>query len=90
MKMPFRTGGSLCASKLPDAQAAYESANSMWPAFLCGANFILHAAGWAEGALSMSYEKFIMDADQLGAMHVLAKGIDMSENGQAMEQKKDE
>ena len=38
-----------------------------------------------EGGLSASYEKFIMDFDQLGAMHVLAKGVDMSENGQAME-----
>ncbi len=38
-------------------------------------------AGW-RAAFSASYEKFIMDFDQLGAMHVLAKGVDMSENGQ--------
>jgi trimethylamine--corrinoid protein Co-methyltransferase len=85
MKMPFRTGGSLCASKLPDAQAAYESANTLMPTLLAGTNFVLHAAGWMEGGLASSYEKFIMDCDQLGAMHVLAKGIDMSENGQAMD-----
>ena len=48
-------------------------------------NFVLHAAGWMEGGLSASYEKFVMDFDQLGAMHVLAKGVDLSENGQAME-----
>ena len=46
---------------------------------------VLHAAGWMEGGLSASYEKFVMDFDQLGAMHVLAKGIDLSDNGQAME-----
>ena len=83
--MPFRTGGSLCASKLPDAQAAYESAQTLVPTLHAGANFVLHAAGWMEGGLASSYEKFVMDADQLGAMHVLAKGIDLSENGQAFE-----
>jgi trimethylamine--corrinoid protein Co-methyltransferase len=85
MNMPFRTGGSLCASKIPDAQAAYESAQTLLPTLFAGANFVLHAAGWLEGGLSASYEKFVMDFDQLGAMHALAKGIDLSVNGQAME-----
>jgi trimethylamine--corrinoid protein Co-methyltransferase len=85
MNMPFRTGGSLCASKIPDAQAAYESAQTLVPTVLAGANFVLHAAGWLEGGLTASYEKFVMDFDQLGAMHVLAKGVDLSDNGQAME-----
>jgi len=85
MNMPFRSGGSLCASKLPDAQAAYESAQTLVPTLLAGTNFVLHAAGWMEGGLSASYEKFLLDFDQLGAMHVMAKGVDMSENGQAME-----
>ncbi|MBL8575314.1 MAG: trimethylamine methyltransferase family protein [Hyphomicrobiaceae bacterium] len=83
--VPLRCGGNLCASKMPDAQAAYESANSMWPAFLAGANFILHAAGWAEGALAMSYEKFVMDADQCGAFHVLANGMALDDNGFALD-----
>ena len=48
--LPFRSGGSLCASKLPDAQAAYETANSLNATLLSGANFVLHAAGWLEGA----------------------------------------
>ena len=52
---------------------------------LAGANFVLHAAGWLEGGLAASYEKFVMDFDQLGAMHVLAKGVNLSENGQGME-----
>jgi trimethylamine--corrinoid protein Co-methyltransferase len=85
MNMPFRTGGSLCASKIPDGQAAYESAQTLLPTVLAGANFVLHAAGWLEGGLTASYEKFVLDFDQLGAMHVLAKGVDFSDNGQAME-----
>ncbi|MCW1839586.1 trimethylamine methyltransferase family protein [Prosthecomicrobium hirschii] len=83
-RMPFRTGGSLCASKVPDAQAAYESAQTLIPTVHAGANFVLHAAGWMEGGLASSYEKFVMDCDQLGMMHVLARGIDLSENGQGM------
>ena len=85
MNMPFRTGGALCASKLPDAQAAYESAMTLLPTVQAGANFVLHAAGWIEGGLSASYEKFVMDCDQLGAMHVLAKGFDLSDNAQGLD-----
>ena len=83
--VPFRSGGSLCGSKLPDAQAAYESAQTLLPGLLAGVNFMLHAAGWLEGGLVSSYEKFVMDADQLGMMQVLGGGVDMSENGQAMD-----
>jgi trimethylamine---corrinoid protein Co-methyltransferase len=81
MKLPFRTGGSLCGSKKPDAQAAYESANTLMPTVMAGTNFVLHAAGWMEGGLASSYEKFVMDCDQLGAMHAFCKGVDVSENG---------
>ena len=85
MGVPFRSGGSLCASKLPDAQAAYESAQTLLPGLLSGVNFMLHSAGWLEGGLVSSYEKFVMDGDQLGMMQALAGGIDLSENGQAMD-----
>ena len=83
--VPFRSGGSLCASKLPDAQAAYESANTLLPTSLAGVNFALHTAGWMEGGLAMGYEKFIMDADQAAMMAILLGGVDLSENGQAMD-----
>jgi trimethylamine--corrinoid protein Co-methyltransferase len=84
LNVPFRSGGSLCASKIPDAQAAYESMQTMLPTMMGGVNFVLHSAGWLEGGLVSSYEKFIMDADQLGMMQVFSEGIDLSENGQAM------
>jgi len=83
--VPLRCGGNLCASKVADAQAAAESANSLWPAFLAGANFVLHAAGWLEAGLVMSYEKFIMDVDQCGAFHTLARGMSLDENGFALQ-----
>src|SRR6185295_17185843 len=83
--VPFRSGGALCGSKIPDAQAAYESANTLLPTCLGGVNFVLHTAGWLEGGLSMGYEKFVMDVDQAGMMHTLLAGVDLSENGQAMD-----
>ena len=83
--MPFRSGGSLCASKVPDAQAAYESAATLIPTVLAGVNFVLHAAGWLEGGLSVGYEKFVLDADQCGMMGVFTKGVDLSENGQGLD-----
>ncbi len=83
--VPFRSGGSLTASKAPDAQAAYESASTLLPTMMAGVNLVLHAAGWIEGGLSVSYEKFVMDADQLGMMEVLAQGVDLSDNGQALD-----
>jgi trimethylamine---corrinoid protein Co-methyltransferase len=85
LNLPFRSGGGLCGSKLPDAQAAYESANTLNAALLGGVNFMLHACGWLEGGLVSSVEKFVLDADQLGVLHSIAEGVDMSENGQAME-----
>lgn len=83
--LPYRSAGAFCGSKLPDAQAAYESANSLNMGLLSGVNFMLHACGWLEGGLVSSYEKFVMDADQLGTLHHLAKGVSVDENAQAME-----
>ena len=82
--VPFRSGGGLCGSKLPDAQAAYEAANTLQTSALAGVNFMLHTAGWLEGGLAMGYEKFIMDCDQASMIAVLLNGVDVSENGQAM------
>ncbi len=83
--VPLRCGGNLCASKVPDGQAASESANSLWPALLAGANFVLHSAGWLEGGLVMSYEKFVMDLDQCALMHVVAAGMALDDNAFALD-----
>ncbi|MCP4984013.1 MAG: trimethylamine methyltransferase family protein [Gammaproteobacteria bacterium] len=81
--VPLRCGGSLTASKLPDAQAAFESADSMFSTALGGANFILHAAGWLEGGLCTGYEKLVMDADRLGAYQVMLGGLSLDDNALA-------
>ena len=83
--LPYRSAGSFNGSKLPDAQAGYESANSLNAGLLAGVNFMLHACGWLEGGLVASYEKFVLDADQLGALHKFAAGIDVDEEAQAMD-----
>jgi trimethylamine--corrinoid protein Co-methyltransferase len=83
--VPFRSGGGLCGSKLPDAQAASEALSTLMPAVMAGVNFVLHTAGWMEGGLAMGYEKFMMDVDQAAMMEIVMGGVDLSENGQAMD-----
>ncbi|MEM9968143.1 MAG: trimethylamine methyltransferase family protein [Pseudomonadota bacterium] len=85
LKLPYRSAGSFCGSKLPDAQAAYETSNSLNMGLLSGVNFMLHACGWLEGGLVSSFEKFVMDADQLGTLHHLARGVVVDENAQALD-----
>ena len=83
LQLPLRCGGALTASKLPDAQAAYESADSLQSTVLGGANFILHSAGWLESGLVTSLEKLILDADRLGAYQKLIRGLETDDNALA-------
>ena len=83
--VPYRSAGSFNGSKLPDAQSAYETANSLQTGLLAGVNFMLHSCGWLEGGLVSSYEKFVLDADQLGILHHMARGVSIDENAQAMD-----
>jgi len=80
LNVPLRCGGGLTASKMPDAQAAYESADSMHSTAMAGAHFILHSAGWMESGLVTGYEKLIQDADRLGAYQVMLSGMFTDEN----------
>jgi trimethylamine--corrinoid protein Co-methyltransferase len=61
--LPFRTGGGLTSSQVPDAQAGYEALMTMLPTFLAGTNWVMHSAGWLEGGLVAGYEKFIVDIE---------------------------
>jgi trimethylamine--corrinoid protein Co-methyltransferase len=83
--VPFRSGGSLTAAKTVDAQAAYESTHTIMPSVTSGVNFVLHSAGWMEGGLVSDFRKLLLDADQLTMMQRMVGGIDLSENGQAMD-----
>ena len=85
LNLPYRSAGAFTGSKLPDAHAAYETANSLNMGLLSGVNFMLHSCGWLEGGLVSSFEKFVMDADQLGVLHHLAKGVEIDSNAQAMD-----
>ena len=83
--LPLRCSGAFTSSKVADGQAMTESAVSMMSALLCGANFILHSAGWLEGGLTMGYEKFMMDLDLCGAAHTYLKGVSLDEDQFAMD-----
>ncbi len=83
--VPLRCGGSFTSAKICDAQAAQESADSLLPALLSGTNFVLHAAGWLEGGLTMGYEKLILDADHLGMMTKMLGGLALDDNAFALD-----
>jgi trimethylamine--corrinoid protein Co-methyltransferase len=85
MGLPYRSAGGFTGAKLPDAQAGYESANSLQTGLTAGVNFMLHACGWLEGGLVASFVKYAMDADQLGVLHHMARGVDLGPGGQAMD-----
>jgi trimethylamine---corrinoid protein Co-methyltransferase len=83
--VPFRSGGNFTASKIPDYQAAYESAISFMATMQAGVNFNLHAAGWLEGGLTVGYEKLVLDADQCSMADRYLQGVDLSDNGLALD-----
>jgi trimethylamine--corrinoid protein Co-methyltransferase len=78
-QIPYRSGGNFTGSRIPDAQAGYESAGTMWPTVQAGTNFVLHAAGWLEGGLIAGYEKFVLDLEICGMMARFVNGIGLSE-----------
>ena len=78
--LPWRSGGgSLTSSQLPDAQSAYEGLNTMLPAFLAGANFVMHTAGWLESGLVSCYEKFVVDVELLRMLHHVFQPLEINE-----------
>ena len=85
MKLPLRCSGNFSTSKLPDAQAMTQSMFSMMAAVQCGANYVLHSAGFLDGLLSMSYEKFVMDTDLCAALHAYCKGLEVSDDTLGLE-----
>lgn len=78
-------GGAVTSSKIPDAQAAYESTLTLTTTVLAGVNYIPHAAGWLEGGLTAGYEKMILDADLCATLQLYCQNIDLSEEAQALE-----
>ncbi len=80
LKLPLRCAGNFSTSKLPDAQAMTQAMMSMMSAVQCGGNYILHSAGFLDGLLSMSYEKFMLDTDICAALHTYLKGLQINDD----------
>ena len=87
--LPFRTGGGLTSSQLPDAQAGYEALMTLMPTFLAGANWVMHTAGWLDGGLVASFEKFIIDCQITEMLHHMFKPLEIDEGSLAFDAHKE-
>ncbi|MCB1882744.1 MAG: trimethylamine methyltransferase family protein [Geminicoccaceae bacterium] len=78
LNLPWRSS-NVNASNAPDAQAAYESQMSLWGAVMGGANLVMHGAGWLEGGLTASFEKFVIDVEMLQMFAALFTPLTVNE-----------
>ena len=83
--LPFRTGGGLTSSQVPDAQAGYEALMTLLPTFLAGANWVMHSAGWLEGGLVAGYEKFIVDVELVQMLQAEFTPLEIDEGSLAFD-----
>ncbi|MCA9865867.1 MAG: trimethylamine methyltransferase family protein, partial [Anaerolineales bacterium] len=83
-RMPYRGSGGLTTSKSADAQSAFEAQWSLWPAVLAHTNLIMHAAGWLDGGLTVSYEKFVIDLENLAMFRHFLEGFAVDEASLAL------
>ena len=80
LNLPWRSGGgTLTSSPLPDYQAGYEAMNTLLSAFLAGANVCWQSAGWMEGGLVTSFEKFIADSEILDLLCHQFRKVELTE-----------
>jgi trimethylamine---corrinoid protein Co-methyltransferase len=77
--LPYRTSNTNAANTV-DAQAAYESVFSLWAVTMGGGNFIMHGAGWMEGGLVASFEKFVLDCDLIQMVKEFLQPVEMTED----------
>ena len=81
--LPWRCAAG-SAANINDAQAAHETEISGWGAFLAGATVIIHAAGWLEGGLTISYEKLITDMDMVQTFAELCTAAEADDDAIAL------
>lgn len=86
--IPYRSS-NVCAANTVDAQAAYESVFSLWGCVQSRCNFVKHGAGWLEGGLTCSFEKFILDVDLLQMVAEFLAPLDLSEDALGIEAMRD-
>ncbi len=84
-KLPFRGGGGLNSAQVPDAQAGYEALMTLMPTFLAGTNFVMHAAGWLEGGLVSSIEKYVIDIQLLEMLEHQFTPLEIDESSMAFD-----
>jgi trimethylamine--corrinoid protein Co-methyltransferase len=82
--IPYRTSNT-CAANTVDAQAAYESVFSLWSLTMGGGNFIMHGAGWLEGGLVASFEKFVLDVDLIQMVSEFLQPLETTEDALGVE-----
>jgi trimethylamine---corrinoid protein Co-methyltransferase len=88
--LPYRGGGGLCSSNALDMASAAETTMTLWATMLAGSHLVMHAAGWLEGGLTASYEKFVIDLELLRMFAMIDEGIDTSEERFAIETMREE
>ncbi len=82
--VPLRSSGMMASSKRVDAQAAYESIQTMYPVFLAGTNYVMHACGWDEAGLAASFAKFVLDAEQIEMFYRFGQGPQFADFDEAL------
>jgi len=82
--LPYRSS-NVCSANSVDAQAAYESVFSLWGAVMGGCNLVKHAAGWMEGGLCASFEKFVIDIDLLQMVAEFLKPFEVNDDELALD-----
>jgi trimethylamine--corrinoid protein Co-methyltransferase len=83
-RLPYRGGGGLCSSNSLDAASSAETTMTLWATMLAGSDFVMHAAGWLEGGLTASYEKFAIDLELLRMFQMIDEGIPVNDERFAM------
>lgn len=83
--LPLRGGGGLCSGIALDAQAATESAMSLWATYVAGCDLVVHSAGWLEGGLVASYEKFALDLEVIRMFERMREGLVVDEESLAFD-----
>jgi len=88
--LPYRGGGGLCSSNALDMAAAAETAMTLWATMMAGSHLVMHAAGWLEGGLTASYEKFVIDLELLRMFSTIDEGIETTDERFAIETMREE
>ena len=76
--LPYRCSPTN-ASNAADGQSVYETEMALWSCILGHGNIIYHAAGWLEGGLTASFEKFILDVEMIQHLIEFLRPIEFNE-----------